>query len=149
MTVLAHCQGRPFCKKKIEIMERQERGKIAKAERPADVPVVEGRPDAEGHEVRASEALGEPVRERRDSDEVVSPRAEKKAKAKSQSRKRLGENLDDLYHELEGTEAPTVSAGASGSAGLGMPRTNFEMTKLEMSLEALEMIQWKLQINSK
>ena len=86
---------------------------------------MEGRPDAEDHEVRASEALGEPLRERRDSDEVVSPRAEKKAKAKPQSRKRLGENLDDLYHELEETEAPAVSAGASGSAGLGMPRTHF------------------------
>ena len=112
-------------KRLAEVMERQERGKIAKAGKPADVPVVEGRPDAEDHEVRASEALGEPLRERRDSDEVVSPRAEKKAKAKPQSRKRLGENLDDLYHELEEAEAPAVSAGASGSAGLGMPRTNF------------------------
>ena len=112
-------------KRLAEVMERQERGKIAKAGKPADVPVVEGRPDAEDHEVRASEALGEPLRERRDSDEVVSPRAEKKAKAKTQSRKRLGENLDDLYHELEETEAPAVSAGASGSAGLGMPRTHF------------------------
>ncbi len=112
-------------KRLAEVMERQPRGKIAKAGRPADVPAVEGRPGAEDHEVRASEALGEPVRERRDSDEVTSPRAEKKAKAKSQSRKRLGENLDDLYHELEETEAPAVSAGASGSSGLGMPRIDF------------------------
>ena len=44
-------------------MERQERGKIAKAGQRADVPVVDGRPDAEEQEVRASEALGEPVRE--------------------------------------------------------------------------------------
>ena len=95
-------------KRLAEVMERQERGKIAKAGRPADVAVAEGRPDAEDHEVRASEALGEPVRERRDSDEVVSPRAEKKAKAKSQCRKRLGENLDDLYHELFRLEHPGV-----------------------------------------
>ena len=121
-------------KRLAEVMERQERGKIAKAK--ADVPVVDGRPDAEDHEVRASEALGEPVRERRDSDEVTSPRAEKKAKAKPQSRKRVGENLDDLYHELEGTEAPAVSAGAaaSSSAGLGMPRPDFgpELTDEQM-----------------
>ena len=89
------------------------------------MPVVDGRPDAEEQEVRASEALGEPVREGRDSDEVTSPRAEKKAKAKPQCRKRYGENLDDFYHELEETKAPAVSAGASGSSGLGMPRTNF------------------------
>ena len=61
-------------KRLAQVMEREKRGKIAKAGKPADVPVVEGRPDAEGHEVRASEALGEPLRERRDSDEVVSPR---------------------------------------------------------------------------
>ena len=100
------------------------------------MPVVGGRPDAEEQEVRASEALGEPVRERRDSEEVTSPRAEKKAKAKPQSRKRFGESLDDLYHELEGTEASAVSAGASGSlsAGLGKPRTNFgpELTDEQM-----------------
>ena len=78
-------------KRLAEVMERQERGKIAKAK--ADVPVVDGRPDAEDHEVRASEALGEPVRERRDSDEVTSPRAEKKARSETTEQKACGRKL--------------------------------------------------------
>ena len=44
-------------KRVAEVMERQERGKIAKA----DAPVVDGRPDAE------EQAFGEPVREREET----------------------------------------------------------------------------------
>ena len=55
---------------------------------------------------------------------MTSPSAEKKAKAKPQSRKRFRESLDDLYHELEGTEASAVSAGASGSLAQGWNAQN-------------------------
>ena len=51
---------------------------------------MDGRPDAEDHEVRASEALGEPVRERRDSDEATSPRARKEGQSETTEQKACG-----------------------------------------------------------
>ena len=55
-------------KRVAEVMERQERGKIAKA----DAPVVDGRPDAE------EQAFGEPVREREETPKKWRRRAQKR-----------------------------------------------------------------------
>ena len=102
-------------KRLADVERRQEEGKTKKAK-----AEVTGLPDLTEQEVRSSVSLGQPEEEtvtspKRNQEEVERGEPGKKARAKpNKGEKRVGESVDDLVHEAEGSAEPlVVSTGGS------------------------------------